>query len=99
MAEELTNLESLSPLQKAYLAVQKLQTKLDALEQARTEPIAVVGMGCRFPGGADDPDAFWRLLSDGVDAVSDVPAERREPGGRWGRAVNGRALRFPERRG
>ena len=35
-----------------------------------TEPIAIVGMGCRFPGGADDPDAFWRLLRDGVDAIT-----------------------------
>ncbi|HEY53158.1 MAG TPA: acyltransferase domain-containing protein, partial [Caldilineae bacterium] len=39
------------------------------------EPIAVVGIGCRFPG-AEGPDAFWRLLSEGVDAVSEVPEER-----------------------
>ena len=43
---------------------------------AALEPIAVIGMGCRFPGGANDPDTFWRLLKDGVDAVSDVPPER-----------------------
>ena len=40
------------------------------------EPIAVIGLGCRFPGGADDPDAFWRLLRDGVDAITEVPADR-----------------------
>ncbi|MDY7093375.1 MAG: SDR family NAD(P)-dependent oxidoreductase [Acidobacteriota bacterium] len=39
------------------------------------EPIAVVGVGCRFPG-ADGPEAFWRLLEDGVDAIRPVPAER-----------------------
>ena len=37
---------------------------------AADEPIAVVGMGCRFPGGANSPDGFWQLLRDGVDAVT-----------------------------
>ena len=40
------------------------------------EPIAIVGIACRFPGGADDPRAFWRLLRDGVDAVGEPPAGR-----------------------
>ncbi|SHL87003.1 amino acid adenylation domain-containing protein, partial [Mucilaginibacter sp. OK098] len=39
------------------------------------EPIAVIGMGCRFPG-AKDPEAFWELLRDGVDAIREVPRER-----------------------
>jgi acyl transferase domain-containing protein/acyl-CoA synthetase (AMP-forming)/AMP-acid ligase II/acyl carrier protein len=39
------------------------------------EPIAIVGIGCRFPG-ADGPAAFWRLLSGGVDAISEVPPDR-----------------------
>src|SRR3712207_1695058 len=42
----------------------------------QTEPIAIVGIGCRFPGGANDPAQFWRLLVDGVDAISDVPEDR-----------------------
>lgn len=40
------------------------------------EPIAIIGIGCRFPGGADSPDKFWRLLNSGVDAITEVPAER-----------------------
>jgi amino acid adenylation domain-containing protein len=66
------------------------------------EPVAIVGMGCRFPG-ADGPEAFWRLLMEGVDAVREVPAERwdverlydadvRAPGRmttRWGGFVEG----------
>src|SRR5690348_13872272 len=40
------------------------------------EPIAIVGIGCRYPGGADGPAAFWELLKHGVDAVTEVPPAR-----------------------
>ncbi|WP_069885817.1 type I polyketide synthase [Streptomyces luteocolor] len=49
-------------------------------ERRRTgtqEPVAIVGIGCRFPGGPD-PASFWQLLSEGRDAVGPVPAARRE---------------------
>jgi acyl transferase domain-containing protein/acyl carrier protein len=42
------------------------------------EPLAIVGIGCHFPGGAVTPDAFWHLLSNGVDATRDLPANRWE---------------------
>ncbi|WP_423395908.1 amino acid adenylation domain-containing protein [Burkholderia sp. LMG 21824] len=48
----------------------------DAREAGTPEPIAIVGMSCRFPGAAHDLDAYWRLLNDGVDAISEVPRER-----------------------
>ncbi|HEX8282687.1 MAG TPA: aminotransferase class III-fold pyridoxal phosphate-dependent enzyme [Pyrinomonadaceae bacterium] len=66
----------LSPLKRAYLAIEQMESRLSALTEARTEPIAVIGMGCRFPGGADTPEALWGLLSGGVDAVTEVPADR-----------------------
>ena len=40
------------------------------------EPIAIIGMSCRFPGGANDPEAFWTLLRDGTDAITEVPPDR-----------------------
>ncbi len=43
---------------------------------AQGEPIAIVGIGCRLPGDVDGPDALWALLADGVDAISDIPADR-----------------------
>ncbi|MGW4820645.1 SDR family NAD(P)-dependent oxidoreductase [Streptomyces sp. NPDC004227] len=43
---------------------------------AAAEPIAVIGIGCRFPGGVDSPDSFWRLLSEGHDAITEVPSDR-----------------------
>lgn len=42
----------------------------------KNEPIAIVGLACRFPGGATSPAAYWNLLREGVDAVTKVPAER-----------------------
>lgn len=45
-------------------------------KKALRDPIAIIGIGCRFPGDANNPEAFWQLLRDGIDAISEVPAER-----------------------
>ncbi|HET8659851.1 MAG TPA: type I polyketide synthase [Micromonosporaceae bacterium] len=71
-----TEPNSAAALQRALVAVRQMRAKLETSERARTEPIAIVGMGCRFPGGAGSPEAFWKLLRDGVDAVREVPADR-----------------------
>jgi acyl transferase domain-containing protein len=67
----------LSPLKRALLALEEMQAKLDAMERLQSEPIAIIGMACRFPGNARDPEAFWRILHDGVDAITELPS------GRW----------------
>jgi myxalamid-type polyketide synthase MxaD len=46
------------------------------LPHATKEPIAIVGVGCRFPGGVDGPESYWELLSAGRDALIDIPRER-----------------------
>jgi acyl transferase domain-containing protein/NADPH:quinone reductase-like Zn-dependent oxidoreductase/aryl carrier-like protein len=63
-------------LQESLAAIERLQTRLAASENALHAPIAIIGVGCRYPGGVDSPEALWRLLRDGVDAVSTVPADR-----------------------
>jgi acyl transferase domain-containing protein/acyl carrier protein len=61
---------------QALLALRKMRARIDELERARTEPIAIIGAGCRLPGGVTSPEAFWGLLRAGTDAVADVPRER-----------------------
>ncbi|CAM2068738.1 SDR family NAD(P)-dependent oxidoreductase [Sulfidibacter corallicola] len=61
-------------LRRASVQIKSLLGEVEHLRQRG--PIAVVGMGCRFPGGANRPAAFWNLLRDGVDAVDEVPPDR-----------------------
>jgi acyl transferase domain-containing protein len=63
-------------LQRALVELKQLRARVEADERTRSEPIAVIGVGCRFPGGGNDPDAYWRLLRNGVDAVTEVPPTR-----------------------
>jgi myxalamid-type polyketide synthase MxaE and MxaD len=66
-------------LRQAVKAIDKLQTRIGELEAERersADAIAVIGVGCRFPGGANGPDAYWDLLSQGKDAIREVPPDR-----------------------
>lgn len=68
--------DELSPMKRAIVEIRELRARLADSEARAREPIAIVGMGLRFPGGASDPASFWRLLADGVDAIGEVPADR-----------------------
>ncbi|MFG1920208.1 SDR family NAD(P)-dependent oxidoreductase [Micromonospora sp. NPDC048898] len=50
--------------------------RLREVESSEREPVAVVAMACRYPGGVSTPDALWQVLTDGVDAVSPMPHNR-----------------------
>ncbi len=63
-------------LKRALLALEKMEQRLKATENAQREPIAIIGLGCRFPGGVEDANSFWQLLRDGIDTVTEVPLNR-----------------------
>ena len=65
-------------LKKALVAVKQQQAELSALKARNSESIAIVGIGCRFPGGVRGPQSFWQKLSEGFDAIQAVPSERWE---------------------
>jgi myxalamid-type polyketide synthase MxaB len=65
----------LSAPKRALIAIRDLTARLEAVERARHEPIAIVGMACRLPGAAN-VDQYWDLLRDGVDAIRPVPPDR-----------------------
>ncbi|MEZ4867755.1 MAG: SDR family NAD(P)-dependent oxidoreductase [Caldilineaceae bacterium] len=76
MDEMSQRVSQLSSSQRLLFALKEAKAQLEAVERRETEPIAIIGMGCRFPGGANDPDAFWQVLREGRDLIRDVPAER-----------------------
>ncbi|MFC4030549.1 type I polyketide synthase, partial [Streptomyces polygonati] len=65
-----------SYLKRATADLAVLGKRLAAMEEAAREPIAIIGMGCRYPGGVESPDGLWRLVSDGADAISEFPVDR-----------------------
>src|ERR1700761_1314015 len=69
-----------APPQKNFsaikLALLAKQTRVQAGQILRSDPIAIIGMGCRVPGDAATADEMWHLLKTGTQSVRDVPADR-----------------------
>ncbi len=59
-------------LKKSLDKIRELKSQLEA----HREPIAIVGMACRYPGGAVDPDKLWQLIETGTDCITDIPSSR-----------------------
>nr|WP_157110632.1 type I polyketide synthase [Nocardia anaemiae] len=63
-------------LRKVTLDLQESRRRLAEVEERSHEPIAVIAIGCRYPGGVQTPDDMWELVSSGVDAVGPYPSDR-----------------------
>ena len=75
LAYDYPNLLSLARYLTENSENKKSSSLVNSLTDTSAEPIAVIGIGCRFPG-AKDPESFWQLLRDGVDTISEIPADR-----------------------
>ncbi|RBM07862.1 beta-ketoacyl synthase N-terminal-like domain-containing protein, partial [Streptomyces sp. PT12] len=63
-------------LRASLMENERLQQEIIRITHAATEPIAIIGMACRLPGGVASPDDLWRLVDQGVDGVSAFPDDR-----------------------
>ena len=62
-------------LRRSLAAIKRLKAELEQ-QAKKQEPIAIIGMGCRFPGGCHDPETFWKFLTEGGDGIIEVPRDR-----------------------
>ena len=67
---------SLTPIKRALLEIRQLRAQLSEAQKVWHEPIAIVGLGMRFPGGVDGAETFAKLLWSGIDAVTEIPTDR-----------------------
>ncbi|MEW2511330.1 type I polyketide synthase [Streptomyces sp. NPDC046870] len=63
-------------LKRATTELERSRRRVRELEEQDHEPVAIIGMGCRYPGGVRTPEDLWRVVDEGIDVVTEFPADR-----------------------
>ena len=75
--------ETLSPVKRALGEIRLLRTELEECRRSQSQPVAIVGLAVRLPGGVITPELFWDALAEGKDLIASIPPERWEAQEYW----------------
>lgn len=77
------NAEELSPVKRALVEIRRLRAELESCRRGQLEPVAIIGLAVRLPGGITSPERFWKALAEGEDLITTVPPERWDAQAYW----------------
>ena len=75
--------EELSPVKRALVEIRRLRAELESCRRGQLEPVAIIGLAVRLPGGITSPERFWKALAEGEDLITTVPPERWNAQAYW----------------
>jgi 3-oxoacyl-(acyl-carrier-protein) synthase/SAM-dependent methyltransferase/acyl carrier protein len=75
--------EELSPVKRALVEIRRLRAELESCRRSQLEPVAIIGLAVRLPGGITSPEGFWKALAKGKDLITTVPPERWNAQAYW----------------
>jgi 3-oxoacyl-(acyl-carrier-protein) synthase/SAM-dependent methyltransferase/acyl carrier protein len=73
----------LSPVKRALVEIRRLRAELESCRRGQLEPVAIIGLAVRLPGGVTSPEDFWKALAEGKDLITTVPPERWNAQAYW----------------